>query len=244
MRLIEMNWPEVEAYLEIDNRIILPIGSTEQHGPRAPLGTDHRIVHALARELSARTGVITAPTIPFGMSIHHMEFPGTLTLNPSTMILMLKDVLTSLDYHGFRSVLLLNGHGGNRGVLTAALSEITNSLRRLRVRFVCWWDTDGVREMIREMFGSQDGHHSTPSEISLMMHFYKDFVKDLQLGYHPMPERNHFSNPDNFRELFPDGIMGANPDLATPEHGRALAEKILSSLEIELEKLAKKPMQA
>lgn len=242
MRLIEMNWPEVEAYLKKDNRIILPIGSTEQHGPRAPLGTDHRIVHALARELSSRTGVPAAPTIPFGMSIHHMEFSGTITLNPSTMILMLKDLLTSLDYHGFGSVLLLNGHGGNRGVVAAALSEITNTLRNLRVRFVCWWECEGVREMIAEMFGSQDGHHSTPSEISLMQHFYPDVVKDMPLGFHPMPERNHFSNPDHFRELFPDGVMGANPDLATPEHGRALAKKILASLEIELEKLAKPRM--
>ena len=237
MRLIEMTWPDVEEYLSRDRRIIVPVGSTEQHGPRAPLGTDHRIVHALARELAQRTGVITAPTLPLGMSVHHMEFPGTMTLNPSTMILMLKDVFWSLDRHGFRGIMLLNGHGGNRGVLNAALSEITNQLRSLRVKFVCWWEPDGVHDMIKEIFGEQDGHHSTPSEISLMMHYYPDAVKNMKLGHHPMPERNHFSNPDYFRELFPDGVVGANPDLASAELGAQLADAILDGLEKELQKL-------
>ena len=241
LRLIEMTWPEVEAYLMRDDRIIVPIGSTEQHGPRAPIGTDHRIVHALARELSARTGVIVAPTLPIGMSVHHLEFPGTITLNPSTMIHLLRDVLGSLDHHGFRGVLLLNGHGGNRGAINAALSEITRDMRGLRVNFTCWWEAPGAHELIRDTFGAQDGHHSTPSEISLMMHYYPHTVRDIALGPHTMPERNHFSNPGNFRELFPDGIMGANPDLAMPEHGTKLAETILNGLEIQLENLKPKP---
>lgn len=240
MQLIEMTWPEVESYLKKDDRIIVPIGSTEQHGPRAPLGTDHRIVHALAAELGRRAGVIVAPTLPLGMSVHHMEFPGTITLNPSTMIHMLKDVLWSLDHQGFRNVMLLNGHGGNRGVVNAALSEITNELRRLHVRFVCWWETGGVHDLIKNMFGKEDGHHSTPSEISLMLHYFGDLVKDMPLGNHPMPERNHFFNPDHFRALFPDGVVGANPDLATTEHGSRLAHAILDGLHKELKTLSEK----
>jgi creatinine amidohydrolase len=237
MNLTMLTWPQVETYLKTDNRIIIAIGSTEQHGPRAVTGTDHLIAHRLGELLAERTGTIAAPTIPVGMSIHHMEFPGTITLNPSTMILYLKDVLWSLDYQGFHKVLLINGHGGNRGVISSALSEITREIRTLKIRFVCWWEAEGMRELIQEFFGDEEGHHSTPSEVSLMMHLYPGSIADMTLGPHPMPDSNHFSNPDHFRRLFPDGIMGANPDLATQEKGEVLAEKILAGLAKEMNNL-------
>ncbi|MEW6202159.1 MAG: creatininase family protein [bacterium] len=229
-----MNWKEVEGYLQRDNRIIVPIGSTEQHGLTGLIGTDHLIVHHLAVALAERTGIIAAPVLPLGLSLHHTCFPGTITLKPTTIIMLLKDVFWSLNNQGFRKVLLLNGHGGNRGIIDAALSEIAADFPELRIRFLCWWDVKGVRELIRQKFGDQEGHHSTPSELSIIMHFCPDKIKKTPAGFHPLPDRPYTAGPDEYKRLFPEGIVGANPDLASPEHGKELADVILNGLEVEI----------
>ena len=234
MQLVEMNWKEVEEYLKRDDRIIVPIGSTEQHGPAGLIGTDHLIVHHLSVALAERTGTIAAPVLPLGLSLHHTCFPGTITLKPTTIIMLLKDVFWSLNNQGFRKALLLNGHGGNSGIIAAALSEIAAAFPDLRIRSLCWWDVKGVRELIRQKFGDQEGHHSTPSELSLTMYFCPDKIKNTPIGFHPMPDRPYATGPDEYKRLFPDGIVGANPDLASADHGKELAEAILNGLEPEI----------
>ncbi|MFQ6114134.1 MAG: creatininase family protein, partial [bacterium] len=109
MELRFLTWPDIEEYRARDDRIILPLGSTEQHGPRAVFGTDHLIPEAIAKEVAQRTDTVVAPTMAYGMSIHHMEFKGTVTLRPSTMIQLFRDLLWSFQQGGFKRVLILNG---------------------------------------------------------------------------------------------------------------------------------------
>ena len=122
--LAEIGWPDVAVYLEGDDRIILPIGSTEQHGRHLPLGTDTMVPTALAHRLGERTGVLVAPTVTYGMSLHHLGFPGSVSLRPETLTHVLEDILRSLHRHGFRRVFVLNGHGGNVAPLRMALANV------------------------------------------------------------------------------------------------------------------------
>ena len=96
MRLDLFTWPEVDEYLRHCKGIILPIGSTEQHGPTGAIGTDALTAQAVAHEVSKRTGVLVTPTQPYGMAEHHLGFAGTMSLRPETLLELVHDLLISL----------------------------------------------------------------------------------------------------------------------------------------------------
>ena len=121
-------------YLRRDDRLILVIGSTEQHGRHLAFGSDVWQPWEIARRLSEQTGVLLAPPLNYGMSLHHLGFPGSLSLRPQTLTSIIVDLLESAYEHGFRHILLLNGHGGNIAAIQVALSEALHELRGLQVR--------------------------------------------------------------------------------------------------------------
>src|SRR5437867_6048504 len=146
----EIGWVDLETYLRRDDRAILPVGSCEQHGRHLSFATDYLIPTEIAMRVSARTGVPVTPTLCFGMSVHHMEFPGTLSLSPDTFMAVIRDLVESLYRHGFRRVLILNGHGGNIAPLTTALSTLADRHRDLRVKVGHWWQDPAVQAVMRE----------------------------------------------------------------------------------------------
>ncbi len=91
-------WPEVESYLEQSQGIILPIGSTEQHGPTGLIGTDAICAEAIAKGVGEQVKAMVGPTINVGMALHHLDFPGSISLRPSTLILVLRDYITCLAH--------------------------------------------------------------------------------------------------------------------------------------------------
>jgi creatinine amidohydrolase len=125
--LQEMTWPEVQAYLTACDMVIIPIGSTEQHGPHLPLGTDSYFATDVAKKISARTGVLVAPVIWAGYSVYHSGFPGTLSLKPETMEQVLFETAEMLIKHGFRRIMFLNGHGGNSIVQSKVIHRINHN---------------------------------------------------------------------------------------------------------------------
>lgn len=143
--LERMTWPEVEAVREGGvHAVLIPVGSTEQHGRHMPLDTDCFIARELCRraaELGETQGVhiLVAPTMNVTLSWYHMQFPGSLRLSTTTFLQVFREVCESLAHHGFENLIAVNGHGGNAAGLTVAVNEAMETTGR-RVFLVQWWD--------------------------------------------------------------------------------------------------------
>src|SRR3954454_23438197 len=125
LELDKLTWPEVQAELEAGrDTVVVAFGATEQHGPHMPLATDALIGDELARAVAARIDAFVAPTVRLGCSPHHLDFPGTLSLEDSTFHAIVGDLVRSLARGGFRRVVLLPTHGGNFGPLAAAVEKL------------------------------------------------------------------------------------------------------------------------
>lgn len=230
-------WLEVEDYLQRSQGIILPIGSTEQHGPNGLIGTDAICAEAIAKGVSETTQALVAPTINVGMALHHTAFPGSMSLRPSTMILLIRDYLTSLAQAGFTRFFFLNGHGGNVSTLKAAFAELYATLAEsgipqadaVRCQVSNWYMCGSVYRLAKQLYGDQEGSHATPSEVALTQYIYPDFVKQAPLNLEVSQDHRIYSAAD-FRRRYPDGRMGSNPALATPEHGQQFFELAVKEL--------------
>jgi creatinine amidohydrolase len=231
MQLHLQTWSEVEAYLNRSKGIIMPIGSTEQHGPNGLIGTDAICAEVISRGVGERADAMVGPTINVGMAQHHLAFSGSMTLRPSTLIAMIHDYVTSLARHGFERFYFINGHGGNIATVTAAFSEVyaTASLRpgtnapSVRCRLKNWWEGGGVKALSKELFSDKEGSHATPSEVSVTFFAYPEAIKRVDMG--PIgPKQRDFCDADDYRRLFPDGRIGSDPTLAKPEHGKRFVE--------------------
>src|SRR5262249_13949875 len=143
--LEKITWPEVEAVQAAGvDAVLLPIGSTEQHGRHMPLDTDCLIARELCRlaaEAGEREGVslLVAPTLNVTLSWYHMQFPGSLRLSTTTFLHVFREVCDSLAHHGFDRLIAVNGHGGNIAALTVAVNYTMETTGR-RVFLVQWWD--------------------------------------------------------------------------------------------------------
>ncbi len=228
MLLHRMTWPDVEAYLKRSRGVIVPIGSTEQHGPNGPIGTDVICPEQIAIGVGEADGVLIAPSVNFGMAQHHLAFPGTMSLKPATLLLVLKDLIGSLARHGFERIYFLNGHGGNIATVTAAFSEVyaeagaaaeTGAAPKLKLQ--SWFFTPGVRKLSRELYGDAEGSHATPSEVSLAWHAWPEAAKPGPLSPEIAP-KGVIRDAEDYRRQFPDGRIGSNPGLASIADGARL----------------------
>lgn len=148
MRLEDLNWMDVEKYLAQDDRLMLVLGSCEQHAYLSLL-TDIRIPLALADSASQRTGVLVAPPLNFGVSPYFAAYPGTISLRVSTMIAAVEDIVRSAYAHGFRRILILNGHGGNSPARNH-LHEVNNSLPNLKLNWYDWWLSHSIEAVAQK----------------------------------------------------------------------------------------------
>jgi creatinine amidohydrolase len=226
MQLHLRTWPDVEDYLKDSQGIIIPIGSTEQHGPNGLIGTDAICAEVVAKRTGELAKALVAPTISVGMAQHHLGFAGSMTLRPSTLIAVVRDNVVSLARHGFRRFYFINGHGGNIATVTAAFSEIyaessmdgAGNQPSLKCRLKNWWEAPAVKSLSRELYGIAEGSHATPSEVSLTWHAYPEAARIMTLNP-PIAPSGDFADAEDYRRNFPDGRIGSNPGLATGEAG-------------------------
>ena len=137
MRFEDLNWMDVEKYLRTEDRLMLVIGAAEQHGYLSLL-TDIKIPLALADSASQASGVLVAPPLNFGISPYFLAYPGTISLRVSTLCAALEDIVRSAYGHGFRRLLILNGHGGNSPA-RGQLQQVNNDLPVLKLNWYDWW---------------------------------------------------------------------------------------------------------
>jgi len=238
MKLQLATWPDIEAYLKRSTAILIPIGSTEQHGPNGFVGTDALCPEILATGLSEEHDVLVAPTFNVGMAQHHLGFPGSITLRPSTMMAVVLDWLNSLARHGFTRFYFLNGHGGNIATLTASFSELyaqsslnTSGSNRpgLQCKLRNWWEAPGLKRLSGELFGADEGSHATCSEVSLTWYGYPQQAK-TSIKFDERASEGPIFDAEDFRRRFPDGRMGSNPGRASAEAGKRIYEMALPGL--------------
>lgn len=157
MNLGELNWMEVEQYLKTDDRIMIVLGATEQHGYIA-LEADVKIPLKLAEAASAQTGVLVTPPLNFGCSSYFVDFPGTISLRVQTLLNAVEDMVRSLYHQGFHRILIVNGHGGNDPA-KVSLGEVVNNLRDLKLGWYNWWKASSVGAVIQAH--SLAGYHAS-----------------------------------------------------------------------------------
>jgi creatinine amidohydrolase len=231
MRLQFMTWAEVESHLETSKGIIIPIGSTEQHGPIGLIGTDAICPEVIADLAVADTGALIGPTISVGMAQHHLAFPGSIALRPTTLIAVIKDYVLSLARNGFERFYFLNGHGGNIATVGAAFSEIyaETSFERgsrrppIRCKLANWFGFPEIAALSKELYADRDGRHATASEVAVTQYAYREHIKRAEMDPAP-PAPRAFCDAEDYRKLFPDGRIEADSFLATPEHGERFAK--------------------
>ncbi|MGO1119402.1 creatininase family protein [Rhodovibrionaceae bacterium A322] len=231
-------WQEIDAYLERSKAVLVPIGSTEQHGPTGFIGTDALCPEIIAKGLSEKVGALIAPTLSIGMAQHHLGFSGSLTLRPTTLIAVIQDVVNSFARHGFDKVMFLNGHGGNIATVHAAFAEIyaESSLGKadpsrpdLTLKLQNWFTLPSIGKLSDELYGDAEGSHATPSEISLTYYGYPEHQKNAPLDPKRAPD-GPIQDAADYRRRFPDGRIGAESGLASVADGKRIYETALADL--------------
>ena len=228
MKLQLATWPDIRDYLEHSDAVLVPIGSTEQHGPTGLIGTDAICPEHIAGGM-AEQGVLVAPTLSIGMAQHHLRFPGSITLRPTTLMAVIRDVVMSLASQGFRRFLFLNGHGGNIATVQAAFADIYADASLgggesgLVLELFNWFQGPRVGALSRELFGDAEGSHATPSEVSLTWDAYPDAARQAPMTPERAP-KGPIRDAADYRARFADGRIGSEPQLASVAHGARLYE--------------------
>jgi creatinine amidohydrolase len=200
MRLEDLNWMDVERYLEQDNRLILILGACEQHAYLSLL-TDIKIPLTLADFASNQTGVLVAPPLNFGISPYFLDYPGTLSFSVKTMISAAEDIVRSAYRHGFRRILLLNGHGGNVPV-RHHLNEVNNGLADLKLNWYDWWSSHSIEAVAQK-------HNIKPTHANWLEAFSFTIVGELPEGNKTPPKvPSAIMNAKTSREVYGDGSFG------------------------------------
>jgi creatinine amidohydrolase len=233
-------WPEIDEFLGRSKTVVVPIGSTEQHGPTGVLGTDwlcpEIIAHALHR---SGEDILVAPTFNVGVAQHHLGFAGSITLRPSTFIAAICDWVSSLAHHGFERIYFLNGHGGNVAAIEAAFAEFYSKFSfagercPVVLRLGNWWKLPGIIELAKAQFPIGHGSHAEPSEIAVTQWAYPEACKSAILTP-KIAADGPIRDAIDFRARYPDGRMGSDPSTANPEKGGALVQMAVEGLRGEL----------
>lgn len=250
VRAERLTFPDIEQYLTEDDRVIIPVGAVEQHGPHMAMGTDSILAEDVGLEAARRSGVLIYPTMWYGWSENHMAFCGTVTLRPETLQAMVRDVVESLSVHGFRKFIIVNGNRrANLPPIQVAAAELmANGERVVAVADVAYLNTSDIQRIRKSEPGGIG--HAGEIETSMMLHLHPDCVwmdkavasptkagntmmtaflppdpafeggSRFQLTRHPMSAKKSTKGL---------GVSG-DPTVATAETGREVMETMVAGL--------------
>ncbi len=242
--MTDVEWANLKAHelrtlAEQDAIVIVPVGSTEQHGPHMPVQTDARLASEVAqltaRRIADRAPVVVMPAVWTGLAEHHMSLGGTITVDFDTFSRLLRAIVGCLARHGFRRVLLLNGHGGNIAALDLIVGELSRELAIPLTSVNYWMVAPDVVEAVLERQSSL--HHACEGETSLMLAVAPELVDTDRLD-----EAHGRSDGDPkmalgpgmgrwfpFAERTDSGVIG-DAALASVEKGHVMLEAMVDRL--------------
>jgi len=233
-QLSHMTWEEVADVVRSGvDTAVLPVGATEQHGPHMGCGMDTAIAHKLCTDV-ARSSVdqapfILLPTLPYGCSVGHSKrWPGTLALNPKTMIDVISDIGDWVVASGIRRLIMVNGHVTNEAPLRCALEILRAKHDGFMVALV---NTAQISQRVKDAhFADADDWHANDAETSLMLHLYPEIVRTEKLIEADDEDRTDgcvFAHPVNRTSR--NGVTGT-PSTASSEKGRQLYQWMCEDL--------------
>jgi creatinine amidohydrolase len=237
-RYNRLTWPEMNEAIAAQKLVILPTGSTEQHGPHLPLDVDLFLCESVCLEVGRRVAdrVLVLPPVPYGLNMHHIDFPGTIHIEPETFIAFCLNVTKSVAYHGFEKILLVNGHGSN-----TPLVDLVARKTVLETRSLCFATNyfAFLREAFEPIRESPVVAHADELETSLHLHLAPDRVR-MDLAAPDNDRMGRFvssdstgNNPVRFNDYWGrwtrTGVHG-DPTKASAEKGRVLFEAAVEGL--------------
>lgn len=243
VRTALMSWREIEAARDRGAAAIVPLGSTEEHGPHAPTG-DYLIAEEIAERVARATGDVVSPPIPFSYSEYFRHYPGTITLQPETLRLLVGDAVGCLLDQGFRHVVLFNGHKGNEPILSTLIRDFRRE-RGVLIPVVAPLAFGLTPALQRELYGDQSiGHGAEP--IGSLQAYLNPEAVDLGRA-EDFGSRDFLGRPTSGLNgiLFEGNVVGlaidmedvtppsgslSNPHLASAEKGRRVVENAVTNL--------------
>ncbi|HID86340.1 MAG TPA: creatininase family protein [Anaerolineae bacterium] len=214
------------------DKVILAVGSAENHGDHLPFGTDTIVSYELALKVAERVpGLLVLPPVTYGMSEHYAHFPLTISLRSETLVAVLKDILRSLLKHGIEKIFILNGHDGNIAPIEVAAREIKVENPRAKIAVLeAWWITAG-KLLPPDTFEVWAGlGHGGEGETSVMLALHPELVEmEHAKGRVPEDLPEEVQIKWLFHELTPYGASG-DPTKATAEKGRKVVEALVDHI--------------
>lgn len=239
--MAEVEWmrlraPELRALAREDATVVVPVGSVEQHGPHLPVQVDALLAREVSRRAARRASspVVVAPTVWCGLAEHHMAFGATITLDMATFQAVLRCVCASVVRHGFRRVMLLNGHGGNVNALTVIAGELARELDA-DVATATYWLLAGTARAYADILERQSTvRHACEAETSMLLALAPELVDREAMAGTDGPMASVVSESGVYRyrpfnELTESGVIGV-PSAASAEKGERLLEAAADAL--------------
>jgi creatinine amidohydrolase len=245
----DLTWPEVNEAVAMGKVILLPVGSTEQHGHHLPLDVDNLLASSVCLEAGRRQPdkILVAPTIPYGFNIHAMDFPGTIHVAYDHFVEFCLDVVKSFAYHGFKRIVIVDGHGSNEHLLEFVGRRAVLETDALVASFM-WWNMLRVDPAflpsVRESVFPGGAAHACEIETSLYLHLCPEKVQmdkaEDCITFHNQAGATGFRWFDAFgggpvrlvewtSSYTPSGVVG-QPTLATAEKGGRILDEAVGHL--------------
>jgi creatinine amidohydrolase len=229
VRARDLNWMQVEEYLSRDDRVVLPVGSTEQHGYLS-LETDNILAERVSAEAAEPLGVLVLPVLAYGLTPSFAAYPGSPTLRLETFLAVIRDLLDSLHGQGFRRFLVVNGHGGNLAA-ASLVREWAAERPDAQAIFHNWWASERVQAEAMSI-------DPEPSHANWYENFPWTRLEGVDLPSERKPpldqEAYRVANPDGVRDLLGDGVFAGAyqlPDDQVAAVWRAGVEEVRELLE-------------
>jgi creatinine amidohydrolase len=235
-RYNRLTWPEMNAAVEAGKVVLLPTGSTEQHGPHLPLDTDVFLAESVCLEVGRRMAdkVLVLPPISYGLNQHHIDFPGTIHIEPETFIAFCLDITKSVAYHGFRKIILVNGHGSNGPLIDLVARKTVLQTESLCCAVTYLSLAADAFEAVRE---TEVMAHADEMETSLYLHLAEERVRMDRAVADDDVRGRHVTSDSTTKVRFNDywgrwtttGVHG-DPRPATRDKGKVIFDAATTAL--------------